>query len=319
MAIFQNSDDHAYVLMFPGQGSQYLGMGQDLARESTSARELFQKADDILGYALSSTMAGRNGDDLNRTVFTQPATFVHSMALWQVLAENHALNPRIAAGHSVGEYCALVVAGVLDFEQALKIIQVRAEGMDQAQPLGTCGMAAVIGLAEEQVLGLVDKHRENEVLDAANFNAPDQVVVSGHIPAVNRLMDEVKGLKKTRAVMLPVSSAFHTKLMEPARQKLEEAMETISQGDPAFPVVSNVTGLFYPQSAEKRKDLICEQVIKPVRWTDCVKTMMGPNTTFLEIGPGKVLTGLLRRIDKAAKAVNVGDMAAIRGFGEASP
>ena len=119
--------------------------------------------------------------------------------------------------------------------------------------------------------------------------------MSGHIPAVNRLMDEVKGLKKTRAVMLPVSSAFHTKLMEPARQKLEEAMETISQGDPAFPVVSNVTGLFYPQSAEKRKDLICEQVIKPVRWTDCVKTMMGPNTTFLEIGPGKVLTGLLRR------------------------
>jgi [acyl-carrier-protein] S-malonyltransferase len=318
MAISYDSGDQDYALMFPGQGSQFPGMGQDLVQKSNSARELFERADQILGYPLSRTMAGHSGDEINRTVFTQPATFVHSMALWTVLSETVSLNPRIAAGHSVGEYCALVVSGMLGFEEALKIIQVRAEGMDQAQPHGTCGMAAIIGLDEEHVLSLVGKHRENDVLEAANFNAPDQTVISGHVQALDRLMNEVKELKRTRAVMLPVSSAFHTKLMEPARQRLQEAMKKVTLGVSGFRVVSNVSGLPYPQSGEEAKNLILDQVVKPVRWTACVQTMRGEGTTFLELGPGKVLTGLLRRIDKTAKAVSINDLASIRSLVEAS-
>ncbi len=320
MTTSKDSVDDPFALMFPGQGSQFAGMGQDLVRESAAAREIFQKADDFLGFGLSRIMAGDKGDEINRTVYTQPATFVHSMALWQVLLEHYPIKARIAAGHSVGEYCALVASGMLQFAQALQLIKVRAEGMDQAQPPGTCGMAAIIGLPEERILSLVEAHRGDDVLEAANFNAPDQVVVSGHIPALDRIMDAVKAEKRTRTVMLPVSSAFHTRLMEPAGKKLEQALQDVTLGDPRFPVVSNVTGAAYPQSAEQCKKLIVEQVVKPVQWTACVQTMKqtAHNARFLEIGPGKVLTGLLRRIDKTAQGINIHDTAGIRALAEAS-
>ncbi|MEW6348830.1 MAG: ACP S-malonyltransferase [Thermodesulfobacteriota bacterium] len=321
MTTAKDSDDCSYALMFPGQGSQFAGMGHDLVREFAGAREIFQKADDLLGFALSRVMAGERGDELNRTIYTQPATFVHSMALWHVLQEHYPLAPVIAAGHSVGEFCALVASGMLGFAQALELIKVRAEGMDQAQPAGTCGMAAIIGLPEERVLDLVLAHRGEDVLDAANFNAPDQVVVSGHLPALDRIMAAVKTEKRTRTVMLPVSSAFHTSLMEPARGKLEEALHDVTLGDAQFPVVSNVTGATYPRSADECRQLIVEQVVKPVRWTACVQTMRqaAPATRFLEVGPGKVLTGLLRRIDKTAQGINISDTSGIRALAEAAP
>ncbi len=309
-----------FALMFPGQGSQFVGMGRDLVRESAAAREIFQRADDLLSFAISRVMAGEHGDEIHRTIYTQPATFVHSLALWQVLQEHYPLNPLIAAGHSVGEYCALVVSGMLPFEQALALIKVRAEGMDQAQPPGTCGMAAIIGLPEERVLGLVEEHRGDDVLEAANFNAPDQIVVSGHLSALDRITGAVKAEKRSRTVMLPVSSAFHTRLMEPARERLEQALQDCTPAAPQFPVVSNVTGTAYPESADQCRRLIVDQVVKPVRWTACVQTMRdtAQEARFLEIGPGKVLTGLLRRIDKNAQGVNISDTSGIRALAEAA-
>ncbi len=174
------------ALIFPGQGSQFSGMAKDLAEESATARALLERSDDILGYSLSKIMAGEREDQLNRTVHTQPAVFVHSMALLEVLRERCPLNPVVAAGHSLGEYSALCAAGVLDFEEALDIIRVRAEGMDNAQPAGTGAMAAIIGLSRQEVVKIVETVRGPQVLEAANFNAPDQVVISGHAEAVGQ-------------------------------------------------------------------------------------------------------------------------------------
>lgn len=307
------------ALIFPGQGSQFPGMAKDLAEESATARALLQRADDILGYSLSRIMAGERGDELNRTVHTQPAVFVHSMALLEVLRERCPLNPMIAAGHSLGEYSALCAAGVLDFEEALDIIRVRAEGMDKAQPPGTCAMAALVGLSRDEALGTVETHRGAQVLEAANFNAPDQVVVSGHVEAVDRVLEAVKKEKRTRAVKLPVSSAFHTSLMEPAKVALKSRLETFVPEEARFPVIANVNASPYPDSIEGIRDLLTEQVVRPVLWENCVRTMRSSGAAlFLEIGPGKVLTGLMKRIERGASAANISDLAGIDSLQGAS-
>jgi [acyl-carrier-protein] S-malonyltransferase len=303
------------ALMFPGQGSQFPGMAADLAAESPKARALLARADEILGYSLSRIMAGDRGDELNRTVNTQPAIFVHSMALLEVLRDGFHLEPTMAAGHSLGEYSALCAAGVLSFEEALDIIRVRALGMEQAQPSGTCCMAALVGIPKEGVLRLVELHRGEEVLEAVNFNAPDQVVISGHVVAVNRAVEAAKKEKKTRAVMLPVSSAFHTSLMQPAKEALRARLDNVSAGSPSFPVIANVNAQEYPASDHGVKLLLTEQVVRPVLWEDCIRTMRENGAeTFVEIGPGKVLAGLLRRIDREAVAINVSDLAGVRSF-----
>jgi [acyl-carrier-protein] S-malonyltransferase len=303
------------ALMFPGQGSQFPGMAADLAAESPRARALLSRADEILGYPLSQIMAGDRAHELNRTVHTQPAVFVHSMALLEVLREGFDLEPTVAAGHSLGEYSALCAAGVLSFEAALDIIRVRALGMDQAQPFGTCCMAALVGLPKEDVLRLVELHRGEQVLEAANFNAPDQVVISGHLDAVTRAMEAAKKEKRTRAVMLPVSSAFHTSLMQPAKEALQARLNRVSAGSPGFPVIANVNAREYPASDDGIKQLLTEQVVRPVLWEDCVRVMRETGAeTFVEIGPGKVLAGLLRRIDRNATAINVSDLAGVNSF-----
>ncbi len=289
-------------------------MARDLVQGSSRARHILQQADDILGYSLSHLMVAEDGDELNRTVHTQPAVFVHSMALLELLRERVTLSPMIAAGHSLGEYSALCAAGVLSFDEALDIIRVRAKEMDEAQPTGTCAMAALIGLTRERVLALVDAHRGDEVLEAANFNAPDQVVVSGHLAAVRRAVDGVKEERKAKAVVLPVSSAFHTSLMGPARDALNRRLVGVSLAQAQFPVVANVSGRIYP-SGDAAKELMIEQVVKPVLWEDCVRTMLDRGASvFVEVGPGKVLSGLLRRIDRTARAVSISDMEAIRTF-----
>jgi [acyl-carrier-protein] S-malonyltransferase len=307
------------ALLFPGQGSQFAGMAQDLIRESPEARELLERADEILGYSLSRVMAGDLGDELNRTVHTQPAVFVHSMALLAALRARFTFAPIMAAGHSLGEYSALCAAGVLEFGEALDIIRVRAEGMDNAQPLGTCAMAALIGPSRDDAKKIVDAHRGELVLEAANFNAPDQTVISGHVEAVNRVLEAVKGERRARAVMLPVSSAFHTSLMEPAREALKERLQKVSPANAAFPVVANVNADFYPDSGNSIKDLLTEQVVRPVLWEDCVRTMQRSGASlFIEIGPGKVLTGLMKRIDKQASAMSISDLDTVRAL-EAPP
>ncbi|MBI5250209.1 MAG: ACP S-malonyltransferase [Desulfomonile tiedjei] len=309
--------EHGSVaLIFPGQGSQFAGMAKDLAEESATARALLERADDILGYSLSRIMAGERGDELNRTVHTQPAVFVHSMALLEVLRERHPLNPVMAAGHSLGEYSALCAAGVLDFDEALDTIRVRAEGMDNAQPPGTCAMAALLGPSREEALKIVETHRGDHVLEAANFNAPDQVVVSGHLEAVGRLVEAVKNEKRTRAVMLPVSSAFHTTLMEPAREALVARLERVVLGNASFPVIANVNAKPYPDSAHGVKQRLTAQLVSPVLWEDCVRTMRANGVElFLEVGPGKVLTGLMKRIERTVSAASIADLAGISSLG----
>jgi [acyl-carrier-protein] S-malonyltransferase len=303
------------ALMFPGQGSQFPGMAADLAAESPKARALLARADEILGYPLSQIMAADCADELNRTVHTQPAIFVHSMALLEVLRDDSHLEPIVSAGHSLGEYSALCAAGVLSFDAALDIIRVRALGMDQAQPPGTCCMAALVGIPKEEVLRLVELHRGEDVLEAVNFNAPDQVVISGHVEAVNRAVEAAKKEKKTRAVILPVSSAFHTSLMQPVKEALRARLDKVSAGSPNFPVIANVNAQQYPASDHGVKLLLTEQVVQPVLWEDSIRTMRENGAeTFVEIGPGKVLAGLLRRIDREAVAINVSDLAGVRAF-----
>ncbi|MEW6532963.1 MAG: ACP S-malonyltransferase [Thermodesulfobacteriota bacterium] len=302
------------ALMFPGQGSQYPGMGKDLAAESPTARGIFQRADDVLGYSLSRIMMEGAESDLTRTLHTQPAVFVHSMALLEVMRERSSLNPAIAAGHSLGEYSALCAAGVLSFDDALEIIHVRAKGMEEAQPPGTCAMAAIIGPAKDEVLEIVKSCRGEDILEAANFNAPDQVVVSGNLSAVNRVVEAAKTKPRTKAVLLPVSSAFHTVLMKPAQVALSEKLASVELRAPEFPVVANVTGRPYP-FPDGVKGLMVEQLVNPVRWTDCVESMkQAQPDVFLEIGPGRVLSGLLRRIDRSASGISIGDLASLNAF-----
>jgi len=294
-------------------------MAADLAREIPSARALLERADSIVGYPLSKIMSGERGAELNRTVYTQPAVFVHSMAVWEIIRERFPLNPSISAGHSLGEYSALCASGVLDFETALEIICVRAKAMDEAQPPGTCGMAAVVGLTAERVCEIVAGVRGAEVLEPANFNAPDQVVISGHLEAVRRAVDALAGEKRSRAVMLPVSSAFHTSLMEPARNALSDRLARMSTATGLFPVVSNVTARPHPASDIEIKQLLIDQVVHPVKWTDCIRTMLEHGAgMFVEVGPGKVLTGLLKRIERSTRAISVSDLDglnALRGAG----
>jgi [acyl-carrier-protein] S-malonyltransferase len=267
---------------------------------------------------LSKIMTGDKGDELQRTVHTQPAVLVHSIALLEALRADVPLAPIIAAGHSLGEYSALVAAGVLSFDDALDVVKIRASGMDEAQPAGTCGMAAVVGLDQEEARILVETHRLEDVLEAANFNAPDQTVISGHLSAVNRVLAAVKGKKRTRAVLLPVSSAFHTQLMAPAQGPLKDRLASIDLQEPAFPVVANVNAAPYP-TGQDGKQILVDQIVNPVRWSDCIGTMTKAGaTTFVEIGPGKVLAGLLRRIDRKAMGINVSSLDGIESLGGAS-
>lgn len=303
------------AVVFPGQGSQFPGMASDLLEEVPEVRQLLERANDILGYSLTSYMAGQHGEELNRTVHTQPAIFVHSMALWETLRGCCGLCPLVSAGHSLGEYSALCAAGALTFENALQIVRVRAKAMDESQPPGTCGMAALIGMAREEVLKIVDACRGTDVLEAANFNAPDQVVVSGHKSALSRVVESVKGQRRTRAVVLPVSSAFHTRLMEPARHTLREHLAPVPTSQTAFPVVANVSASPHPETSTELKGLLTDQVVRPVLWEESVRGMIDLGVeTFVEVGPGKVLTGLLRRIDRNARAINISDLEGIRSL-----
>jgi [acyl-carrier-protein] S-malonyltransferase len=303
------------ALVFPGQGSQFPGMCTGLAREFPACRSILDRADALLGYSLTGIMNGDHGEELNRTVHTQPAVFVHSMALWEVLRDRSDLIPRVSAGHSLGEYSALCAAGLLTFEDALETVRVRAEAMDLSQPPGTCGMAAVIGVDRAEVAAAVESCRGDDVLEAANFNAPDQVVASGHLTALHRLMDAIKTHRRSRTVLLPVSSAFHTSLMQPASQSLQQQLAKVTTGEAVFPVMSNVTAQRHSSSGHDIKQLLTEQVVRPVLWEDCVRSMLAMGAeTFVEIGPGKVLTGLLKRIDRTARAISVSDPESLRSF-----
>ncbi len=287
-------------LLFPGQGSQAVGMGRDLAERFPAARAVFEQADEALGFALSTLMWEGPAEELTLTVNAQPALLTHSAAVWAVLREAN-LDVLCAAGHSLGEFSAYHAAGALSFADAVRTVRRRGELMLESGNARPGPMSAVLGLDDDVVEGVCrEASTEHSVVVPANFNSPGQVVVSGDVSAVERVgpMLVSAGAKKVQG--LNVSGAFHSPLMAVAEEGLRAQLEGAAFGDPAFPVVSNVTAVPVTDGAEAQR-LLVEQLTSPVRWTQSVRTMLQMGAErFLEVGSGKVLVGMLKRIDPAA-------------------
>lgn len=284
----------AYV--FPGQGAQFSGMGKELYETSDVAKSLFEKANEILGFRITDIMFEGTAEQLKETKVTQPAVFLHSVILAKTLAD---FQPDMVAGHSLGEFSALVVNGTLSFEDALVLVSKRALAMQKACEITPSTMAAVLGLADD-VVENVCKTIDGVVV-AANYNCPGQLVISGETTAVEKACEAMKEAGAKRALILPVGGAFHSPMMEPAREELAAAIEATHFSQPTCPVYQNVTANAVSDPAEIKKNLII-QLTAPVRWTQSVQQMIADGaTSFTEVGPGKVLAGLIQKIDKTAE------------------
>ncbi len=282
----------AYI--FPGQGAQFSGMGLDLFEKSSLAQEYFKKANSILGFSITDIMFEGSAEDLKETKVTQPAIFLHSVILAKTLGDN--FKPDMVAGHSLGEFSALVANGVLDFESALKLVSQRALAMQKACELQPSTMAAVLGL-DDKIVEEICKQTEGIVV-AANYNCPGQLVISGEIEAINKACETLKEKGARRALVLPVGGAFHSPLMEPAREQLATAIENTKFNEPICPIYQNVTASAVNNANEIKKNLML-QLTAPVKWTQTIQQMIADGTTeFIELGPGKVLQGLAMKIDR---------------------
>ncbi|MCI9843219.1 ACP S-malonyltransferase [Flavobacterium pectinovorum] len=288
----------AYV--FPGQGAQFTGMGKDLYETSPLAKELFEKANEILGFRITDIMFEGTAEELKETKVTQPAVFLHSVILAKTLGDD--FKPEMVAGHSLGEFSALVANGALSFEDGLKLVSQRALAMQKACEITPSTMAAVLGLADnivEEVCASIDG-----VVVAANYNCPGQLVISGETSAVEKACEAMKAAGAKRALILPVGGAFHSPMMEPAREELAAAIEATTFSTPICPVYQNVTANAVSDANEIKKNLII-QLTAPVKWTQSVQKMIADGATlFTEVGPGKVLAGLINKIDKEAATAN---------------
>lgn len=283
----------AYI--FPGQGAQFSGMGQDLYDGSDQAKELFEKANEILGFSITDVMFSGTADDLQQTKVTQPAIFLHSVILAESLGSD--FSPQMVAGHSLGEFSALVANGALSFESALQLVSQRAQAMQKACELQPSTMAAIIGLEDEVVESVCKK--TPGIVVAANYNCPGQLVISGEIEAINDACASLKEKKARMTMVLPVGGAFHSPLMEPAREELAAAIEGTSFNQPTCPIYQNVTAKAVTDPKEIKENLIA-QLTAPVRWTQTIQQMIADGgTEFIELGPGKVLQGLMRKIDRS--------------------
>ncbi|WP_440122677.1 ACP S-malonyltransferase [Tenacibaculum sp. Ill] len=286
----------AYI--FPGQGAQFTGMGLDLYENSPLAQELFEKANNILGFSITDVMFEGTAEELKQTKVTQPAIFLHSVILAKVLGDD--FKPEMVAGHSLGELSALVANGVLSFEDGLKLVSKRALAMQKACEIQPSTMAAVLGLEDavvEEVCASIDG-----VVVAANYNCPGQLVISGEVEAVEKACEVLKEKGAKRALLLPVGGAFHSPMMEPAREELAAAIEETTFNEPICPVYQNVVAKAVTNPAEIKENLIA-QLTAPVRWTQCVQAMIADGgAEFVEVGPGKVLQGLMRKIDRSVVA-----------------
>lgn len=288
----------AYV--FPGQGAQFTGMGLDLYERSGEAQELFERANEILGFSITDIMFEGSAEDLKQTKVTQPAIFLHSVILSKVMGD--AFTPDMVAGHSLGEFSALVANGALGFEDGLRLVSRRAMAMQQACELKPSTMAAVLGLADE-VVEEVCTSIEGIVVPA-NYNCPGQLVISGEVTAVEKACEAMKEKGARRALMLPVGGAFHSPLMEPAREELAAAIEQTVFNTPVCPVYQNVTTTAVTDPEAIKKNLIA-QLTAPVKWTQSVQQMTADGATlFTEVGPGKVLQGLVKKIDRSAEVAS---------------
>lgn len=286
----------AYV--FPGQGAQFTGMGKDLYENSPLAKELFEKANDILGFRITDIMFEGTAEELKETKVTQPAVFLHSV----ILAKTLNIKPDMVAGHSLGEFSALVANGALSFEDGLKLVSQRALAMQKACEITPSTMAAVLNLEDktvEDICASIDG-----VVVAANYNCPGQLVISGEYKAVELACEKMKEAGAKRALILPVGGAFHSPMMEPAREELAAAIEATNFNTPSCPVYQNVTASAVSDANEIKKNLII-QLTAPVRWTQSVQQMIKDGaTSFTEVGPGKVLVGLVNKIDKEVETIS---------------
>ena len=306
------------ALLFPGQGAQEVGMGLELAEHFPAAREVFRRADEALSFDLSGIMFSGPAEKLQKTEFAQPAILTMGMAFYRVLTEELGLSlkPLYMGGHSLGEYTAHVVAGTFSFEEALSLVHLRGQLMQEAVPLGEGTMAAIMGLSPEDVVTLCKEAAQGEICEAVNFNAPNQTVISGHTGAVKRAVELALQRGAKRALPLKVSAPFHSSLMHHVALRLRQAFETISWKEPSVPIVSNVTAAPV-KTLEEVQDALFLQADHPVRWSESMAFMRHAGvSTFLELGPGNVLAGLAKRIlDKDARILNVRSVEECRGLG----
>lgn len=285
----------AYV--FPGQGAQFSGMGLDLYNQSDIAKELFDSANSILGFKITEIMFNGSAEDLKQTKVTQPAIFLHSVILAKMLGDN--FKPQMVAGHSLGEFSALVSTGVISFEDGLKLVSKRAIAMQKACDIQKSTMAAVLGLEDSIVEKVCDSI--DGVVVSANYNCPGQLVISGEINAINEACEKLKENGARRALVLPVGGAFHSPLMNPAKEELEKAIKNTIFHKPSCPIYQNVTANAVMDENEIKSNLI-SQLTSPVRWTHTIQQMIEDGATeFIEVGPGKVLQGLVKKINRESE------------------
>ncbi|HMD00055.1 MAG TPA: ACP S-malonyltransferase [Ferruginibacter sp.] len=292
------------AFIFPGQGSQFPGMGKTLYESNTLAKELFEEANDIIGFRISDVMFNGTDADLKQTNVTQPAVFLHSVIAFKTLRETR---PDMVAGHSLGEFSALVANNVLEFKDALKLVAVRAGAMQKACEMNPSTMAAVLGLADEVVEEVCKSvaAETNEVVVAANYNCPGQLVISGSIKGIGIACEKMKAAGAKRALVLPVGGAFHSPLMLPAKEELAAAIQSTTFHQASCPVYQNVVAKAVTDPSQIRKNLI-EQLTGAVRWTQSVASMIADGAThFTEVGPGKVLQGLVQKVNKEMQVEEV--------------
>jgi [acyl-carrier-protein] S-malonyltransferase len=294
------------AFVFPGQASQYSGMGKELAEKYPVARAVFDEADKALGFSVSKLCFEGTEDDLKLTANTQPAILTVSVAAGRVLAEK-GIAPDFVAGHSLGEYSALVAAGSVKFADAVKLVHKRGTYMQEAVPAGQGAMAAIMGLSPAVVQDACKRAAEGEICSPANLNSPEQTVISGHAGAVKRAVEIASQLGAKRSMVLPVSAPFHSALMIPAQEKLEKDLNAAEFEDLQVPLVTNVDADSIRQGEEARSALI-RQVTMPVRWEESMRMLLDEGVnTFVEVGPGRVLTGLMRQIERSVATLNVED------------
>ena len=293
------------AFVFPGQGAQAVGMGKDFCGQYEVAEKLFKEADEALGYSIQKMCFEGPAEDLKLTANTQPAILTMSVIANEILKE-HGIQPEVAGGHSLGEYSALVAAGVMDFQDAVLLVHKRGQFMQEAVPVGEGGMAAIIGLEDAVIADACEKaSAEAGAVQAVNFNCPGQTVIAGTTQGVEKAVEALQAAGAKKAVILPVSAPFHSTLMKPAAEKLAAELDKITLRDAAFPVVANYNGKLETKAADIKANLVA-QADHPVLWIDCVKTMAEFGVdTFVEAGPGKTLCGFNKRIDRKLTSMNV--------------